>query len=361
MSEELNHIELFDRYLCHEMNKKEMADFELRLKTDSVFSSEFEFHLQIHKGIEALGDDLIKTELNTLHNNYLSKQQTKASFIRKVVYISGGLFFFLLMLILVLLNPEKTAEERNKKTKAKVTSYKDSLNSIPIQSSPIQPTKNTLNKNKEEPKLSTPDFKRKSISKRANIVIREYHLLPPVYLLQDNMLFINGLALDTNANIVLDQNKLYLINKNRAYLIDEFHSFNALEETKNKFYDSNIHTQNPKKIRVRNRIFTQPVFMDTLTLITKKSTNKLSYDFDGKTLAIHPALYNDFTKATFIHSDTKFIINTDLTDYIFEINDSLNLLKENKTYELPNPQIVEFDINLYDNTLEKKVNWENSN
>jgi hypothetical protein len=67
--ENINEIELFDKYLHHELSSNEKLEFKKKINTNPNFKQEFELHKLLIQGIKSTGASDLKNELNNLHDD----------------------------------------------------------------------------------------------------------------------------------------------------------------------------------------------------------------------------------------------------------------------------------------------------
>ena len=86
--ENINDIESFDKYLHNELSEIERLNFQNKLESDSRFRQEFELHRIVVNGIFAVGNNELKVELDSIH------EQREQQFKKRV-----GFYLFFMSLI----------------------------------------------------------------------------------------------------------------------------------------------------------------------------------------------------------------------------------------------------------------------
>ncbi len=87
MEENLEHINLIDKYLNDELNTEEQIEFERLSRKSPAFRRDLEVYQQIYKGIEAFEDDGLKNRLDKYHEAFKREKRRKQN-VRKL-FIAG--------------------------------------------------------------------------------------------------------------------------------------------------------------------------------------------------------------------------------------------------------------------------------
>lgn len=108
--------DLIERYFENALNKQELAAFQLRLKEDAAFAQLFALEKDVRAGIEAMGNEQLKSELQTIHQEEtgnLNKQseQIKASSTRRLWLLAAAAIALLLLYFFLFRNDQPPTTE----------------------------------------------------------------------------------------------------------------------------------------------------------------------------------------------------------------------------------------------------------
>lgn len=268
MSNEFNHIEAFEAYYNNELSANAIIDFEERLESDDEFKNEYNLYLQLQLAINDIGQDQLKSTLDTLHSNHISTVKNNSN-LKLKGYFGGLLLLFLIIGILVFFFPEETAQQRIEEHTAYVET---NPNIKPID---ISQQENIKKEDVQIPASNLPQKTNNEENNQVNtsikISLKQYKTPEtPLYLLNDSLLHLYGFQLNKGTYILSEQNNLYLVTPTSSYLLGKSHEIKALQQVKKRFYESAVKTKNQlvKVTKSHQVIFEGEV--DSLTISIEK-------------------------------------------------------------------------------------------
>ncbi len=357
MSNEFNHIEAFEAYYSNELSANARIDFEERLESDFDFKNEYDLYLQLQKAIEAHGDEQLKISLDEYHSEYINSQIKNKALLQFKTYLGGFTLVFIVIGLLLLFFPEETAHQRieehtaqievNTKTQQIVTKKYDNL---------ITNNQDTLSTTS----LTTTTIKVKTdLKKNITIIPLKKYITPttPLYELNDSTLHLYGLNLKNSGYILSEQNNLYLITPNNSYLLEKSAEKKPLQKVKKRLYESIIKTKNQS---LKTTKMHQVVFEETTDSITINFNEKLPknlYSFDGTTINLSDSLHHQFQLISF--ESSIYLLNS---ENLYRLNRGVNQKKKPATQTEKNRlKLTTIELPILTETVEKSVEWENSN
>ena len=239
----INETALFDKYLHKELSPEEILDFEKRLKTEPAFLESFEIHKTMIDSIILMGNDSLKTELNTIHDD------RKKQFNKRIGFY---LFFgFLILASIGLIRIEHLQQPTQTVNPDSIdvsigpisqTDKKDKLTNTDTASIIHSETNKELDKrkhtiqHKKEKLKSTPSFLETSAGTKMIYIATVAK--QPEYMYFNNTVHLVGWKNLTPNHIDLRvrKNKLYLYHNNTYYELEEVSTWTVattIKDTRN--------------------------------------------------------------------------------------------------------------------------------
>lgn len=357
MSNEFNHIEAFEAYYNNELSANAKIGFEERLDSDLEFKHEYSLYLQLQEAINTVGDDQLKVTLDDYHTDYINSKTRGNTTLKIKIYLSG--FFLLLITIglLLLFFPEETAQQRIEEHTAHIepTIYTQKIivekevDSLEIATTLVQ-SATSVQKMTDSSQI-TENAILKAPLKRYKTPSN------PLYELNDSILHFYGFSLKNGGYILLDQNNHYLITPSNSYLLEKSQKKKALKKVKKRLYESIIKNNNqPHRVTKLHKVVFEDA-KDSLTIIFDKKLQQKTYSFDGTQLKVSDLISQQLQLISFekniylLNSENLFLINQGVNQELTPATQTEKNNLKSTTVELP----------ILTETVEKTIEWENSN
>jgi hypothetical protein len=127
MTENLNHLELIDRYLNNEMNEEELRNFQQQIDTDESLKRELELFQKIYSGIETLAKEKLKKKLNNYYQQYTQTEKKNPQALQRTLLIWGSMAATLLICAILFFTSNTNSPKSNQTTKENKTKNIDTL------------------------------------------------------------------------------------------------------------------------------------------------------------------------------------------------------------------------------------------